>query len=66
MATGSKLPRFLADLIVELVPADQMEPNPRNPCSQLTPEERYARFIQILTETYNEMKRKEGGGQAVH
>jgi hypothetical protein len=50
-----------AHVTVGLVPADQMEPNPRNPCSRLTPEERYARFIQILAETYNEMKRKDLG-----
>ena len=62
-----KQQKKFGDFTVELVPADQMEPNPRNPCNQLTPEERYGRFIQILAETYNEMKRKQlEGGQAVH
>lgn len=67
MAKRSKLPKHLLGVKVELVPADQIEPNPRNPYNLLTPEERYSRFIQILAETYNEMKWKElGSGQAVH
>jgi hypothetical protein len=46
---------------VEVIPADLMETNPRNPNNHLTPEERYARFIQILAEVYKEVMRGESG-----
>jgi hypothetical protein len=62
LATGADLPRHPANLTVELVPADQMAPNPRNPYNHLTPEERYVRFVQILAETYKEMKSRETTG----
>lgn len=45
-----------------LVPAEEMEPNPQNPYFHLTPEERHARFIEILAQLYREMKATEGNG----
>jgi hypothetical protein len=36
-----------------------MDPNPRNPYNHLTPEERYARFIQVLAEVHQELMKAE-------
>jgi len=46
----------IADIPVVMVPADKMDPNPRNPYSHLTPAERHARSIRILSEIYKRMK----------
>jgi hypothetical protein len=42
---------------VELLASNEQDPNPGNPY-RMTPEERFARFIQILAEVHREMKGK--------
>jgi len=46
----------VADVPVVMVPADQLQPNPRNPYDRLTSAERHARSILILSEIYRRMK----------
>lgn len=58
----NKRSKDFTDVVVEIVPIGQMQPNPRNPFLTLTCEERYARMIQILAETYRRMKNEEQNG----